>query len=101
MTDLVTRYRGRLADEATFATMTLEELVGSDALAAPDRAPRPGPLPARLTPGARPEPGGLRCEVALLREVGREPGRLAVGGDRTVRVAVSARGGGPRTASSR
>ena len=32
MTDLVSRYRGRLADDATFATMMLEELVASDAL---------------------------------------------------------------------
>ena len=33
MTDLVARYRGRLADDTTFATMTLEDLVASDALA--------------------------------------------------------------------
>jgi hypothetical protein len=32
MTDLVSRYRGRLADGATFASMTLDDLVASDAL---------------------------------------------------------------------
>ena len=46
--DACARYRAMLADDATFATMTLEQLLATDVLGRPDGEGAARPLPVRL-----------------------------------------------------